>query len=191
MDDSAKRLGAAGDDDALPEDLAAVYRADPQTDAIDVAAGWTSLRPRLTRRLMPQRRRVFFLGLAAGIALAASVVLILRTKSDAPLPLPGGEEVAVLVGATPVTTVATPGAEYLRAVTDLEAALRAGRQRLQPETVAAIERSLAVIDRAIRDAEAALAADPANDYAADWLTTIRRRKLSALRQAVSDVNASS
>jgi hypothetical protein len=167
MDDFGKR----GDGDAPPEDLAAIYRGDPREDAIDTAAGWASLRPGVTRRPAPRRRRVFIAALAASLALAASVVFMVRATSDA------------------LRTATTPSVEYLKTVTDLEAALRAGRERLRPETAASIEQSLAAIDRAIRDAEATLAADPGNTYVADWLDAIRRRKLSALRQVVTDLHA--
>jgi hypothetical protein len=57
--------------------------------------------------------------------------------------------------------------------------------------MAATDRSLAAIDRAIHDAEAALLADPTNAYVADWLRAMRRRKVTVLRQAVTDLNVSS
>jgi hypothetical protein len=182
-DESTPRLDA-GDDDVLPEELAAAYRADPRHDAIDAPAGWASLRPRLARRPASRRWLVFGSGMAAGIVLAGLVALMWRTNTTMPSverPLSRPDNVA---------TASSPArAEYLRTVDDLTAAVRAGRPRLRPETVAAIDRSLAAIERAIREAEAAVAADPANDYAVSWLDTMLRRKLRVLQQAVSDINA--
>jgi hypothetical protein len=161
--------------DSLPEELAAAYRADPETDSIDVAAGWRLLRPRLSIRGAQRRRRVMWAGIAASFALAASLMIIVRTKSTPATAIPG----------------AAPSQEYLQAVSDLETALHSARERVEPPTIATIEQSLATFDRAIRDAEAAVIEDPANDYAAEWLETIRRRKLRALREAMVDINATS
>src|SRR5262245_42395368 len=55
-------------------------------------------------------------------------------------------------------------ADYRQASADLEAVLKAQRSRLQPETIRAVEASLATIDSAIAQASRALAADPANEY---------------------------
>ncbi|MEJ7809825.1 MAG: zf-HC2 domain-containing protein [Gemmatimonadaceae bacterium] len=82
-----------------------------------------------------------------------------------------------------------PTAQYLAAVGDLERMLRDGRDHLRPETIRAIEQSLANIDRAIAESEQALGADPANDFVADYLDAARRRKLRALRRATAAVNA--
>lgn len=46
-----------------------------------------------------------------------------------------------------------------------------------------IEKNLAIIDRAIRDAQSALAADPGNSYLNLHLAQEKRRKLELLRQA--------
>ena len=46
-----------------------------------------------------------------------------------------------------------------------------------------IEKNLAIIDRAIRDAQSALAADPASSYLNLHLAQEMRRKLELLRQA--------
>jgi hypothetical protein len=184
MTDESTPRSDAGDDEALSEELAAAYSADPRYDAIDVPAGWASLRPRLAPRRRSRRWLVFASGMAAGIALAGLVAVMLRTKPTVP-----SAETSVAKPSVAATASSPARAEYLRAVDDLTAAVRAGRQRLRPETVAAIDRSLATIDRAIREAEAAVAADPANAYAVSWLDTMLRRKLRVLQQAVSDINA--
>ncbi len=74
-------------------------------------------------------------------------------------------------------------AQYDAAVADLERVLRDESQRLDPQTVMVIERNLRAIDGAIREARAALDADPANTYLNSHLAEARQRKLELLRRA--------
>ena len=74
-------------------------------------------------------------------------------------------------------------AQYDAAVADLERVLREESERLDPQTVMVIERNLRAIDEAIREARAALDADPANTYLNSHLADARRRKLELLRRA--------
>jgi hypothetical protein len=67
----------------------------------------------------------------------------------------------------------------------LEAQLRAGQGKLDSMTVRVVEEKLRLIDRAIHEAERALAADPANAYLTGHLTDTRMRKLDLLRQAAA------
>ncbi len=73
--------------------------------------------------------------------------------------------------------------QYDAAVVDLERILTEERDRLDPRTVMVIERNLQAIDVAIRQARAALDADPANPYLNSHLADARRRKLDLLRRA--------
>lgn len=75
--------------------------------------------------------------------------------------------------------------QFDRAVADLERILVEQRDDLDPRTVVVIERNLAVIDEAIRQARAALDADPANTFLNSHLADARRRKLDLLRRATS------
>ena len=84
-----------------------------------------------------------------------------------------------------VNTVSFADAQYDAAVTDLEAALRKGRGRLDATTIAIVEQNLQIIDQAIAQAREALAADPANSYLSGHLVDARRRKLDLLRHAAS------
>src|SRR5256884_1512016 len=52
--------------------------------------------------------------------------------------------------------------KYAAAVATLERVLAQGRNRLDTATVRVVEKNLGIIDRAIRDAQSALAADPAD-----------------------------
>ncbi len=78
-----------------------------------------------------------------------------------------------------------PTPQFDRAVTDLERTLVEQRDELDPRTIVIIERNLAVIDEAIRQARAALDADPANTFLNSHLADARRRKLELLRRATS------
>jgi tetratricopeptide (TPR) repeat protein len=75
--------------------------------------------------------------------------------------------------------------KYAAAVASLERVLAQGRGRLDTATVRVIEKNLGIIDRAIRDAQSALAADPANSYLNLHLAQEMRRKLELLRQAAA------
>jgi len=76
-------------------------------------------------------------------------------------------------------------------VAALEQTLARNRDRLDTATVRVIEKNLGIIDRAIRDAQSALAADPANPYLNQHLAQETRRKLELLRQAATLASARS
>jgi hypothetical protein len=76
-------------------------------------------------------------------------------------------------------------AQFDRAVTDLERILVEQRDELDPRTVMVIERNLAAIDEAIRQARAALDSDPANTFLNSHLADARRRKIDLLRHATT------
>jgi len=84
-----------------------------------------------------------------------------------------------------VETVGLADAQYDAAVADLEKALKAGRGRLDPSTVAVVEHNLQIIDQAINQAREALVGDPANSYLSSHLVEARRRKLDLLRRAAA------
>lgn len=74
-------------------------------------------------------------------------------------------------------------AQYDQAVSDLEKILIEMRDELDPRTIVVIERNLTAIDQAIREARAALDADPANTFLNSHLADARRKKLELLRRA--------
>jgi Putative zinc-finger len=74
-------------------------------------------------------------------------------------------------------------ADFVYAARDLEQALAEHRDRLAPATIATLERNLAVIDRAIEESRAALAADPANRDLRALLLGAHRQKLDLLERA--------
>ncbi|MFZ5623889.1 MAG: anti-sigma factor family protein [Gemmatimonadota bacterium] len=96
---------------------------------------------------------------------------------------------ALLVRRTPVvatapTPRAAPEAAYASAAAELTRALAAERHRLRPETLATLERNLAVIDQAIAESRAALARDPANQSVETLLLAAYRQKVGLLEQAL-------
>ena len=121
---------------------------------------------------------------------AAAVVLALLSAGSARLlsrngstPPPGGSaqqttSVWTVDGMPPVFDARTAAS-----VAALEQTLARNRGRLDTATVRVIEKNLGIIDRAIRDAQSALAADPANAYLNQHLAQETRRKLELLRQA--------
>ncbi|MEW6320591.1 MAG: zf-HC2 domain-containing protein [Acidobacteriota bacterium] len=154
--------------------------------------------PGIEAAIVPARRapyRVSFslpqLALAASllIAVSSSVSWLLAKRaetvvasSDAPVTL------NVEASGGPDGTIVPANfadAQFDAAIADLEAILRERRQDLDPSTVMILERNLTVIDQAIREARAALHADPANPYLNAHLTDARRRKLDLLRRATT------
>jgi len=73
--------------------------------------------------------------------------------------------------------------QYSEELHELELVLRKSRGALAPETVRILEENLRVIDAAIREARAALAADPQSDMLIDLLRSAYERKLELLKQA--------
>lgn len=117
---------------------------------------------------------------AASIALAAvsGGAVWLATQAAPPVPaVAGGTAVA---GAVPVSFDATA---YDRTIAELEAALAQTRDQLAPETVAAVERSLAAIDAAIAEALEALRNDPNDPFLERHLERTMVRKMDILKRA--------
>ena len=136
----------------------------------------------------PARRRPSFSWprlIAAGIALVVlsggAVALLLdrgASFAGAP-PIPGGSTVV------PAAASSTSGRGYAAAIRELEAELVAGQGRLDSTTVRVVTQKLQLIDRAIADAERALATDSASTYLHGHLAQTRLRKLDLLRQAAA------
>ena len=142
-----------------------------------------------------ERRQITFslpqLALAASLLIAVSAgVSYVATGRVASRP--GPQEVPIQAMAeslAPASADVTPAnfadAQFDEAVADLEKILVDQRDALDPRTVVVIERNLAVIDEAIRQARAALDADPANTFLNSHLADARRRKLDLLRRAMT------
>jgi anti-sigma factor RsiW len=136
----------------------------------------------------PTPRRVSFslpqlaaasLVLAFGSALIGRYVV--RAEPDAPVAAAPAvpPRAAVLVGD------AAPPPGYAEELARLELALEQGRTRLDANTVRILEKNLAVIDRAIRESQEALAVDPGNRFLEEHLERAYRGKVDYLRQATA------
>ena len=74
--------------------------------------------------------------------------------------------------------------EYQAAANALLEALQQRRDRLEPATVAAVEKNLAVIDRALGEVRQALVEDPTNPELNRMLVATHRKKVDVLRRVV-------
>ncbi len=133
---------------------------------------WTAIDARIVQRATYNVQRAFWRG-----ALAAAAVLVialglyrLLPPSTAPY-RPAGQGWAAVQ------------ADFDRATNELSLILAAQRGRLRPETVALVERNLAVIDAAIAESRAALARDPANAELQHLWAAAARQKVELLRWA--------
>lgn len=135
-------------------------------------------------------RRALTIGV---LQLAAAAVLLVVLSSGVAWQLGRGSlsatgpdetaAVALSVNALPVLRIATH--RYESAIAQFERVLAEGRDRLDTATVRVVEQNLAIIDRAIDEARAALAADPSNAYLNRHLADAMRLKLDLLRRTTS------
>lgn len=129
------------------------------------------------------------------LRVAAAIALVVVSSGVTALLLrgPGATDVATLPAEQvqpeprPTTTLAAfaPAAsEYRTTVEALTAELQARRDRLSPETIATVEANLRIIDKAIAEATAALASDPANTDIPLLLSDVYEEKVELLQEAV-------
>jgi anti-sigma factor RsiW len=120
----------------------------------------------------------------AFLIIGGSLIWLLRSPAATPS---GSLAAAPAAAAAPSAVPASVGAlpKYDAAVAELQQILDQSRSRLKPETVKVLEQKLALIDKAIVDAQEALARDPASVYLNDHLAETRLRKLKLLRRAAA------
>ena len=163
----------------------------PAADLWPAVAGRIGLSARARTR--PAVRRFSF---TVPQLAAASVVLALVSGGGAWLlgqrgTVPTRSDVVSRSTAALLNASAYPGdARFAAQVADLERAI-AQPGRFDTATVRVIARNLRIIDRAIRSAQSALAADPGNSYLNLHLAQEMRRKLELLRQAATLAGARS
>lgn len=140
----------------------------------------------------PPRVRRRFSFTAPQLAAAAIAVMVLSAAvvwwanpdpSRVAFEEPGGQARTIGTGPQGIPVAFEESPAYTDALADLERAFESSRDRLRPETVATVERNLAIIDEAIRQTLEALAADPGSTFLYDHLERSRRQKLDVLRQA--------
>jgi Putative zinc-finger len=128
---------------------------------------------------------------------AASVAIMLMSAGTMYLVV-RGDNPAQVAEVTPVQPQPAPaGSAQIRAVTrnydaavqELETALERNRNQLDTTTVRVLEQNLAIIDRAITEARAALGQEPANPYLSRYLDQAMQKKVQLLQRATSVMRA--
>jgi hypothetical protein len=130
--------------------------------------------------------------------LAASITLAIISGGVVWAALSGGSQSAVPVASAPAReALAQPVGwesaldEYDQAVADLEGVMEMGREVLDPETIRILEENLQAIDRAIQEAQEALAMDPGSRALGRFLAESLKRKIDLLRHAATAVYVNS
>ncbi|MGH7588403.1 MAG: anti-sigma factor family protein [Gemmatimonadota bacterium] len=196
-----RHLATCPECSAVLEDLGRLAHAargledrEPATDLWPEIAG--RLESRAQDRVVPidaawsRGRRRFSFTMPQLAAAAIALIVISGAAVWWGSPRPDGvalDRFAPVAGTAPETTGVPVSFEadpaYSDALADLERAFEATRDRLDPTTVATVERNLAIIDEAIRQTVEALKADPGSTFLYDHLERSRRQKLDVLRQA--------
>lgn len=123
---------------------------------------------------------------------AAAVALVVLSAGAVSLLVPGGETAPTAVAVETPAENSTPSAApvlltagYEDAVRELEAEFERRRTVLDPETIRVVEQNLAIIDRAIVEANRALGEDPSNAFLSTHLASAMRQKVDLLRRVAS------
>jgi len=128
------------------------------------------------------------------LLLAASVILVLLSATVVMLMGRGTASNHAIVepdhGWNPIVA-STTDRQYDAAVAQLETLLAANDSLLEPGTLQVIRQSLMKIDKAIDDAQLAIARDSNNSYLQASIAANRQRKLALLRTAAQAVTAKS
>jgi len=162
-----------------------VARAQRLEDRPPVRDLWAEVADRVRAPAqVPRRRRIAF---SVPQLLAASLALIVVSAGTAWLTMSLGRDATpsgavTLEAEQPVAVFAAlPG--FDAAVADLERVLEERRNQLDPATVRVLDENLAVIDKAIGEAYAALVRDPASQYLSEHLADTMWQKVRLLRWA--------
>jgi anti-sigma factor RsiW len=152
------------------------------------AGAWEGIRGRLRpppraiarAHRIPAREWVWLAAAAIVLVAGSSALTMLALRSR-----PSDQMTTAQTSAAPAAPPAVRAVEqsYAGVVDELTLTLRAQRAALAPETIATVDRALGVIDEAIGEARAALAADPSNDTLLDVLSANYEQKVQLLRRA--------
>ena len=178
---TARQLRPIPPPDHVWLEVAGQIRLDaPASPAVSPAA---VARP--TRRAAAQ-----WLGLAAALVLVTLGVYLvdaLRTPPSGPAAPP-----AAAASGGSIDTVAKELSlafeHYDKAIAELQLIAQSNEGALDPVVASTLQKNLAVVDRAIADSRAALAADPENEPARESLLDSLRRKIGVLQTTVALMN---
>jgi hypothetical protein len=153
--------------------------------------------PGIARRLEAERSSSRLAGAFTPWALAAAATVALGLAAALWLgrgpsgvrtvEIPPPSPQAVLVAGAPSATdpaLAAAERDYDAAAAALLEALQQRKGRLDPETLAAVEANLAVIDRALTEVRQALAQDPSSPELTRMLVATHRKKVDVLSHVV-------
>ena len=172
------------DEVAAMRSLLSAMRALPRDIApdIDLRPG---IRAALREREQAEQRRRWSRSLRVPLA-AAAVLLVAVTAGVTSLLLADRESVRLTAEEASGVQLASfdvRRADYVRTADELALLLDRHRGQLSPETIALVEESLATIDRALREADAALAADPGSPVVRELILATHEHKVEVLRWA--------
>ncbi|HEY3935358.1 MAG TPA: hypothetical protein VGL65_12160 [Gemmatimonadales bacterium] len=172
-------------DPHLADAIASLKDTPPSTDLWPGIA--RQLEPRPSRGMIQLRWPVAIAaGLVIAIATSAGTAIALHLIRGAPTS-PAGTTVAAnpASGKVPSATIAASFAPadsaLASAIDDLERAVRANLDHLDPEARTSVNQSLSLLDQAIAQAAARQNAAPDDPRVANYLTSTLRKKLQLLR----------
>ncbi len=146
---------------------------------------WSAVRARLAETPIPRAQPArwwhngWLMSAAAVVLVVGTVLLVPRGTGKAK-----GTKVASQVAAMPAVLVSVER-NFAPTITELRAVFESQRDSLSPSTIRTLEHSLAVIDTAIAEARAALAAEPGRQALADMLAAYYARKVEFLKRATN------
>jgi hypothetical protein len=114
-----------------------------------------------------------------GLAAAALLLIALSSGVTAVLLRPAPR------AASATLDISALEAQYAAVSEDLTGALEKARSRLEPATMATIERNLRIIDIALEETRQALAKDPGNPALGQMVVAAWRQKVDLLRRATT------
>ena len=132
---------------------------------------WTTIDARIVQRATWNVHRLRWRALAAAAVLVIALGMYRFLPPSTAHYRPAGQGWAAVQ------------ADFDRATSELGLILTAERERLRPETIALLERNLAVIDAAIAESRAALARDTASAELRRFYVAAARQKVELLRWA--------
>ena len=186
LDALARGPLAAGQQTAIEQHLLECESCRADFEATEALASLTAalpheltppadLWPGVARRIAPSPWRRRTLAAAAVLALmtasSLATALLMRHREPDRLATDGGAVTSVI------------DAQFAARVQALNATLERERGTLSSETIATIERNLAVIDRALAESRAALEHDPANPDLRTLYRTTQAQRVAFLEQA--------
>lgn len=123
---------------------------------------------------------VFLAAAAVALIVATTTVTLSINRGRAPT-------VAVSQPGTPaaVARFASQETRYIQTANQLQSVVESKDSHLSPETIVKLKESIAIIDSAIAEARAALAADPANAELMNMLSSSYDKKLDLLRRSAA------